>query len=146
MPAYPRALWLLGLCVLLCSCKESKPAGWKETFPVKGEVYVDGKPASGLQVTCTDASATDTKTPAAPPALTTEDGKFELSSYKAGDGVPVGDYALTFIWGKINLMSMSYSGPDKLNGRYTDPKQSKNRFKVEKGKPTDLGRIELTTK
>jgi hypothetical protein len=50
------------------------------------------------------------------------------------------------MWGELNLFSMQYGGPDKLKGRYNDPKKSQIRCKVEKGKPADLGRIELSTK
>ncbi len=79
-------------------------------------------------------------------ATTTADGKFALSTYKEADGLPEGDYALTFSWREYNVVKHTYVGPDKLKGRYTDAKQSKFRVKVEKGKPVDLGRLELTTK
>ena len=78
-------------------------------------------------------------------AFTDEEGKFEISTYESSDGVPAGEYALTFMWGKWN-MSGSYGGPDKLNDRYTDPKTSEVKVTVKDGEPTDLGTIELTTK
>lgn len=60
--------------------------------------------------------------------------------------MPPGEYVLTFSWREFNTFSMSYSGPDKLNGRYNDPQQSEFRLTVESGdEPIDLGRIELTT-
>ena len=135
---------LLAACVLFCSCSD-KPPGRKETFPVTGEVYVDGQPAPQLQVTCHDVNGIDTENPTLSSAMTDQDGKFAISTYETGDGVPEGEYVLTFMWGKFNLLSKAYEGPDKLKGRYTDPAKSEHRFKVEPGKPTDLGRIELTT-
>jgi hypothetical protein len=139
-------LVLVGISLLLASCSRQAGPPRKETFPVKGEVYVDGKPAGSLAVTCVDVKGMDAKQPTNSTAMTGEDGKFEISTYQKADGVPEGEYILTFEWGQLNLINMSYGGPDKLNGRYKESKDSKHRFKVEKGKPTDLGKIELTTK
>jgi hypothetical protein len=78
--------------------------------------------------------------------MTGPDGKFAISTYQSADGVPAGEYLLTFVWGRFDMISKSYGGPDKLNGRYADHQKSEHRVQVESGKPTDLGRIELTTK
>jgi hypothetical protein len=43
-------------------------------------------------------------------------------------------------------MSRDYSGPDKLNDRYSDPEKSEIKVTVMPGEPTDLGEIKLTTK
>ena len=131
-------------CLLLCSCSEQGPPR-KETYPVTGEVYVDGQPAAQLAVRCTDVKGIDKEAPTVSSAFTDETGKFEIATYEASDGVPEGEYVLTFEWGQWNTISGQYGGPDKLNGRYNNLETSENRFKVEKGKQTDLGRIELTT-
>lgn len=138
---------LLLACSLLtlCSCSKQEGPARKETSPVKGEVYVDGKPAGGLQVTLT-AQTPDPKNTTVSSTMTGDDGKFAVSTYEQGDGAPEGEYVVTFLWGKLNVMSMSYGGPDKLNGRYTDAKKSTFKIKVEKGKPTEMGKIELTSK
>ena len=133
------------LCLLLCSCGEKMPDR-KETFPVTGEVYVDGRPAAQLQIACHDVKGIDAAAPTVSSAMTGPDGKFAISTYQSADGVPAGEYLLTFTWGTFNMISKSYGGPDKLNGRYADHQKSGHRFKVESGKPTDLGRIELSTK
>jgi hypothetical protein len=109
-------------------------------------VYVDGQPADGLAVTCHSVAGLDKESPTLSSAFTGKDGKFEISTYESADGVPAGDYVLTFVWGKWNTISMTYGGPDKLNDRYKDPKTSEFKVSVQQGKPTDLGRIELTTK
>ena len=129
----------------LCSCSGEDP-NWKETYPVTGEVYVDGAPADQLAVRCTDVNGLDQEQPTISSAFTDEAGKFEISTYETGDGVPEGDYILTFEWGQWNLISGSYGGPDKLDKKYLDPKKSEHKFTVVKGKPTDLGRIELKSK
>ncbi len=132
-------------CILLGSCETGDPSR-KETYPVSGAVYVDGEPAAQLAVRCVDVNGIDKENPTFSSAFTGEDGKFEIATYEAADGVPEGEYVLTFEWGKWNVISGSYGGPDKLGGRYLDPKESEHTFKVEAGKPTDLGRIDLTTK
>lgn len=135
----------LGCCTFFSSCGPKEPPR-KETFPVKGMVLVDGQPAGTLAVYCNNVAGMDTKMPTVSQTFTKEDGSFEISTYGQSDGVPEGEYTLTFMWGKPDLLHGGYSGPDKLNGRYKDPKASKFQFKVEKGKPVDLGKIELTTK
>ena len=77
--------------------------------------------------------------------MTDKDGVFNLSTYVAGDGVPEGDYVLTFQWGTLNTFRHTFEG-DKLNGRYTDPTNSVAKFTAKYGEPTDLGEIKLTTK
>ncbi|MHB8973049.1 MAG: hypothetical protein ACYC3X_06960 [Pirellulaceae bacterium] len=140
------SLW--GLMLLVCSLTACGPQGppRKETFPVTGEVVVDGRPAAALQVTLTDLKGMDKQMPTYSSAMTDDNGKFAVSTYKQADGVPEGDYAVTFVWGELNLFSMQYGGPDKLKDKYNDPKKSTFQIKVVKGKPADMGRLELTTK
>ena len=140
-----RMVCVAAVCLLSCSCGDKIPDR-KPTFPVTGEVYVDGQPAAQLQVTCHDVKGIDTADPTVSAALTDQDGKFAVSTYQSGDGVPEGEYVLTFVWGKFDLISKSYGGADRLKGRYSDPQKSAWRFRVEAGKPIDLGCIELSTK
>jgi len=135
----------LGLGLAPASCSRG-PGNRKATYPVTGEVYVDGKPAGQLAVKCVDLRGIDEKNPTSSATFTDDAGKFAISTYLSGDGVPEGEYALTFLWGQHNLITASYGGPDKLKSRYTDAKKSEVRFTVVKGKPTNLGRIDLTTK
>jgi 5-hydroxyisourate hydrolase-like protein (transthyretin family) len=129
----------------LSSCGKNE-ANRKQTFPVTGQVYVDGSPVENVAITCVDVKGVDKEHPTMSETYTDKDGKFKISTYKSGDGVPVGDYVLTFYWGDLNLLSMTYSGPDKLNERYKDPTGSPVKFTVKQGAPTDLGKIQLTTK
>jgi hypothetical protein len=137
------------LAVLLClsACSSEKGAPRKPTSPVTGQVLVDGQPpGSPIQVTCHSQSGIDSANPTYSSCLSADDGKFAINTYEKGDGVPPGEYVLTFMWGRMNLMSMSYGGPDKLDGRYADPEKSEFVIGVVEGLPTDLGTIELTTK
>ena len=134
---------MLGLPWAGAGCGESGPPR-KETFPVTGKVIVDGQPAGFLAVNCVRLSELDKQNPTESKCLTEDDGSFKIATYVSGDGVPEGDYVLTFQWGQLNLFTHSYDG-DKLNGRYSDPATSTIKFTVVKGKPTNLGDIKLTT-
>jgi len=138
---------MLSFCGLtLLSCGPQGPAR-KATYPVKGMVLVDGTPpGSPILIHCHPADGqVDAKMPTISQAISDALGAFEIATYEAGDGVPPGEYTLTFTWKHFSSMSMSYSGPDKLNDRYNDPKKSPVTFTVS-DQPIDLGTIELTTK
>jgi hypothetical protein len=135
---------LTGISMVLSGCSPSGPPR-KETFPVTGEVYVDGKPAEMLRVEMYDLKGMDTQMPTYSSAFTDKDGKFQISTYEQADGVPEGEYVVTYMWGDFDVFSREYKGPDKLKDKHSDPKTSAHRVKVEKGKPTEMGRIELKT-
>ena len=144
-----RDLCSIMTCIAICSllllgCKENNNR--KPTFPVTGTVHVDGMPVEGIRVEIQDVKGLDPKQPTYSSAFTDAAGKFALSTYENGDGVPEGEYALTYMWGKLNVMSMAYGGPDKLNNKYSDAKNTPFKIKVEAGKPTDLGVVDLKTK
>ncbi len=130
------------ICVALCSCDRGPER--VPTFPVTGQVLLDGKPTAGIRVVAKSTTGVDKDHPLFPQAETDAEGKFALFSYVAGDGVPNGEYKLTFEWFKKGPNPLS-TGPDQFGGKYADPKDSKTSFTV-KGEPVDVGTIELTTK
>jgi hypothetical protein len=139
------ALPVLLLIAFTAACAK-QASDRKETYPVTGEVYVDGRPAPMIQVNLHNLAGIDQQQPTHSSAFTDDAGKFEVSTYEQGDGVPEGEYVLSFVWGQFNMVSMQYGGPDKLKDKYADPKTSTFKVRVEKGKPANLGRIELETK
>jgi 5-hydroxyisourate hydrolase-like protein (transthyretin family) len=138
-------LGVVSVCLSITSCSKTDP-NRKVTVPVRGVVYVDGQPAAMLQVQCHPLAGLDKEQPTITQAVTGDDGTFQLATYEAGDGAPLGEYQLTFVWQDFNVIAASFSGPDKLKGRYNDPNSSAVTLTVEKGSPIDLGRIELATK
>ncbi|MCH9655219.1 MAG: hypothetical protein K0U86_09670 [Planctomycetes bacterium] len=140
-------LILTQFLLLSIGCSEEQRGGPREeTSPITGIIHVDGKPVGDLQIKAipeTPEGVNETFTIA---GFTDPEGKFSLSTYEAGDGAPEGDYKLIFMWGQRSLMSGGYGAPDKLKKKYLDPKTSEYSVKVVKGKPSDLGTIELTTK
>jgi hypothetical protein len=138
-----KRLLLALVCLTLCSCAEKAPDR-KPVYPLTGQVLVDGQPARRVSVFCHDVKGMDGKQPTLSSSTTDQDGKFAMTTYETGDGVPQGEYVLTFEW---------YDGvpggaplPDKLKHRYADVKASKVRATVKAGEPTDLGKVELATR
>ena len=127
-------------------CGPTGPQGGPrvETVHITGTVMVDAAPAGFLQVAAVPKGGVGA-VPMNSTALTAGDGSFSLSTYESGDGVPPGEYALTFTWGAMNLMNGQYSG-DKLNGKYADATTSAFPLSVTaSGEPQDLGTIELSS-
>ncbi len=142
-----RLCWTL-LAVLFCSCSDSNlpaPNNPKPVFPVTGIVLIDGQPAADVKVQCVPFDGVDTQNPTSSMAFTNERGEFRILTYYDGDGAPEGEFALTFLWGKRQFVDGKYAGPDKLNGRYSDPETSEVRFVVLPGRITELDEIQLTT-
>lgn len=129
-----------------CACNNEPVRDFKQTTPVTGRVLVDGEPAEGLTIDCRSLAGPDTSAPTHSTGNTDKDGNFSLSTYKIGDGVPEGEYALLFKWGIIKNALRRQNVDDKLNGRYQDPQKSQVKFTVDDGQPVDLGDIKLATK
>ncbi|MBI1832192.1 MAG: hypothetical protein HYR84_12175 [Planctomycetes bacterium] len=116
---------VLGMLVLLCtSChKESR----KPVFPARGKVVLkSGAAAEGVLVIFTPTADVD---PAKdwpdgfPRATTEKDGTFVLTTYEPGDGIPVGQYAVTMLWTLRDATNKERSGPDKFGGRFANPQK-----------------------
>ena len=146
---WPSLHFLLLFCVLwTCGCGSKEPAGGPrvETVPVTGIVKVDGQPAAMVKVAAIHSRNLASPVELTPSAITSADGAFELSTYETGDGVPPGDYQVTFVWGEINIINGQYGG-DKFQGRYAIPEHSAILLTIGSGDdPVDLGTIELTSK
>ena len=142
-----RASTVLLSVIVIAGCGGSTgPQGGPrvETTTVKGVVKVDGAVVPYLRVTAIPANGPGA-VPMEPSALTDTEGAFSLSTYETGDGVPAGEYKLTFVWGQISLLNGQYSG-DKFNGKYSKADTSEIRLTVASGDEThDLGVIELTS-
>jgi len=138
---------LVTIVALLVGCGGEAPPFRKATSPAKGKLTVDGTaPGSGIQIQCHPTAGPDATHPTVSAIESDADGNFSISTYQAGDGLPAGDYTLTFTWQEFNVMSRSYSGKDKLNGRYADPKTSPIKLSVKDGEENDMGTVALTTK
>jgi hypothetical protein len=135
------ALALAALTVTVTACSD----GRKKVYPVRGVIRVDGKPAAECIIMFHPPAIEDPKR-VMPFGQADADGKFAICSYVSGDGAPEGEYIVTFEWReRSGLMKQNFDGPDRLKGKYSDPKKSEFRVKVEK-QPMDLPPFELKSK
>lgn len=141
MRSYVSGFLIVGIVVVFAGCGEPPKGGPRvEVFPVSGEVFVGGEPAKGAFVNLHTAGA------AVPSSgQVDESGKFEIATYGQADGAPVGTYKLTVTWPAPQGISGRLDGPDRLNGRYSDP--AKSTFEVQVvDAPVSVPRLELTAK
>ncbi len=112
-----------------------------DTFPVSGVVLVDGTPTAGVLVACYPQGETEVKRRLV--TQTDDQGAFSIGTYESSDGLPEGEYKLTFEWIEGTML-----GPetDKLKGAYSDPEKSEHPVTVKDGEENDLGEIKLSTK
>lgn len=133
---------VLLLIALACvGCAEPPRGGPRlTTSPLTGVVNVDGEPTEGVEVTCTpEPGSSEIKYPLV--ATTDSNGQFKFGTYQSGDGLPEGNYILTFAWPELSMVPK-----DRLNKAYVDPSKSEHKVTVVTGEPSDLGEIELFTK
>ncbi|MFN5101913.1 MAG: hypothetical protein ACK5GJ_03880 [Planctomycetota bacterium] len=64
----------------------------QKTYPVTGEVRLDGKPFKGLTVVLRPVDKTNFKRQEIPQGITDENGKYTIYTYVSNDGAPAGDY------------------------------------------------------
>lgn len=144
LPA-PPARALIGLALALAALLLASCAGnqRKPVYRVHGKVIVDGKPAAGATVffypmePAPDAIA--------PYGVTDADGSFALTTYTTFDGAPAGEYIITIRWPGPPKQSDQEQGPDRLQGRFDNPKTSPLRATVEK-KANALLPFQVSTK
>ena len=115
----------------------------KPTVHVTGKVLVDGvPPETPIAVKAHQVVKTDETQPLSTGG-TGKDGVFELNTYNKGDGVPPGEYKLTFLWGKLSMRG-GMQGEDLLGGQYVRPDKSEFTIKVTESEGVlDLGVFEL---
>ncbi|MSR31532.1 MAG: carboxypeptidase regulatory-like domain-containing protein [Gemmataceae bacterium] len=132
----------LAICALI-GCGGGGGSGEirQATAAAKGKLMIDGKPGDGAMVMFHPA---DKKSKSAS-ATVDKEGGFQVSTYQAGDGLPPGEYTLTFEWPDVNPFKSQDTIPDKLKGKYKDRDNSKHKVTIDKG-GKDLGVIELSTK
>ncbi len=123
---YSVVLALLGLALMLASC--GPRTGRVPVYPVHGQVYFQGKPASHAFVALHPRDHSEASVPH-PTAYTDADGNFTLSTYASHDGAPAGEYAVTIVWWAAGAVKDPQEGDDvtllnRLPPRYGDPRTS----------------------
>jgi hypothetical protein len=103
------------------ACGGSDPG--PEVYPVWGEVFLNGEPATGAVVHFHPAD----KEEGSPGfAVVQEDGSFQLSTFGTNDGAQPGDYIVTLNWrDEEKVDDEIVNGPDRFGERYSTPANSK---------------------
>lgn len=142
---------ILGAVTIACFC-QAACSGHKrpvvtDKVPlahVRGTVLVDGVPTAGVQIQYVPlGNIAETRERYLNRFFlqSGDGGKFSLSTYVNGDGIPYGDYALEFKW-----LEQRLSGEvDRLAGVYSDSAAPFLTIHVQKNQDLDLGEIHLTT-
>jgi hypothetical protein len=130
---------LLPFAALSCGDGEDR----KPVYPVQGQLVVDGKPARGAYVLFHPVNDADPQA-TRPHGQVSQDGTFHLSTYRANDGAPIGDYVVTIDWRKA-VPGHGPRGPNLLPPEYDTPKESPLRVTV-KAESNKLSPFEATTR
>lgn len=140
-----RLLWILVLPALSLGCGDSLN---QKTYPVTGEVRLEGKAFKGLTVVLRPVDKTSFKRQEIPQGITDESGKFSIHTYSSDDGAPAGEYKV----GIALMQPVDEEGGDQVKRdpsqplfppKYADPETSGLKATVDK-KATTLPAFELT--
>jgi hypothetical protein len=123
--------------------------GGLATYPVTGTVKVDGKPAGGAMVTFCPTTGSEELMKLRPIGHVGPDGKFEVTTFNKGDGLPEGDYKILIRWptkvAGVDENDPRSVGPDRLRGRYMNLERTTFTVKVDSS-TTELPPFELKSK
>jgi hypothetical protein len=145
---FARPAAVLAFALALAGCGSN---GRLPTYPVSGELTINGAPAKGCVVTFVPADPALSGV-VLPTGKVTDSGKFELTTYETGDGAPAGDYGVTLLWEATKWAGKDPDRgvdpvvtvrPDRLLDKYASPAQSQLKAKVVAGK-NDLEPFRLT--
>jgi hypothetical protein len=126
-----------GLALISVSCSQ------KKIYPVSGKVTYRGTPAAGAALFFHRHGGGPTNQHMIM-GIVQEDGSFELVCGSLGKGAPPGEYDVLIEWKQVAGQGRGrpQRGPDKLNGRYADPKHPLLHATVD-AKVTNLAPFEL---
>src|ERR1700686_1623157 len=128
--------------VLALSCASCGNKG--NLYPVSGKVTYKGAPAAGATVFFY-RQGVDPMNEHMVMGIVQADGAFELVCGSLGKGAPPGEYDVVIEWKQVSGQSKGrpQHGPDKLKGRYADPKRPRLHAVV-KAEANQLAPFELT--
>ncbi len=121
-------------------------ASRRECLPVRGRVYVDGRPASGAAIAFYSHNPRNNRYTQVADARVQKDGSFLLSTYTPNDGAPAGDYVVTVEWFDQPTPSEKATGVNKVAAQYRAPQKSPLRATVRVGNCDFLFELTSDTK
>jgi len=123
MTVYRLLLLSLAATVVVTGCRPAKTPKL-DTYPVSGQVMVNGKPAVRAEVRMRPSKPLldPMKRSVEPYGIVEADGMFRISTYRDKDGAPPGEYAITVVWPTVTVEGgEEVFGPDRLKGRFGNP-------------------------
>jgi len=132
---YKLAMSILWLFLIgLAGCGSSTDANQLPVFPVKGQLAIRGKPATGAFVVLHPMAALDSKV-IPPRGQVRDDGTFSLTTYKSDDGAPVGEYKVTVEYRELVKQTNGdiSRGPNLVPKQYGNPKTSPLTVRIAEG-------------
>lgn len=130
---------MAALALVCSSCGDAN-----KLYPVSGKVTYKGAPAVGATVFLQRQGA-DPLNEQTIMGIVQENGSFTLVCGPQGQGAPPGEYAVLIEWKRHanRAKGLAQKAPDRLKGRYADPKRPRLRAVVKPG-ANDLPPFELT--
>jgi hypothetical protein len=134
----PRFGAVLGLALAVAGCGSN---GRVPTYPVSGELTINGAPAKGCVVTFVPADPA-LQGVVLPTGKVNESGKFELTTYETADGAPAGEYGVTLLWEATKWAGKDPDRgvdpvvtvrPDRLMDKYASSEKSGLKAKIVAG-------------
>ena len=130
------------LILVLLGCSQAGQG--PKLYPVKGQVFLKDKPATGARLVLIPVDDPKAEKPS---AIVDENGSFQLATRQPGDGAPAGEYRVSITWFERRKIDPRKEDDtqqfvDKLGGRYADPKASKLMVKITEG-PNELPPFKL---
>jgi hypothetical protein len=111
---------------LVAGCDRHQEA----TYGVSGTIMdAGGNPAVGAVVVFRSLAVGSTDA-VRPSAVVDEHGAYRLTTYRAGDGAPPGDYAITVIWPSPRRTPFDAGGGDRLHGELARVTETSPRMTV----------------
>jgi hypothetical protein len=121
----------LVLLSMFAGCRDGRQA----TYPVSGQVTIEGKPAAGADLRFYETRG-GTPSLSRPYATTDAEGRFVVSTYGMHDGAPPGEYRVTVSWkGPLDRISPDQRDamPERLPARFADPSTSGIQVSIVRG-------------
>lgn len=105
---------LLGCVITGCG------TGFEKTYPVTGSLLVDDVPAHRAKLVFFPVGEGAEKR-VKPVAVVGEDGNYTVTTFLTGDGAPAGEYMVTVVWPKYEIVEHEeIDVGDLLKGQFND--------------------------
>lgn len=140
---------ILGIALSLCVIAGCGNDWQAPTHPASGKVTVNGTPANGAVITLHAVNQKVDIRNSRPYGIADARGTFNLRTYEAGDGAPVGEYDVTVTW-PLDVTKMELAMVDQLDGKFARPAQSQWKVNITDGENIipniDITNVKLKTK